>query len=58
MEWIDYREALTRGLWLMAVLAIAGVAIGLALPKGVVPAPWYVTNTAVGSCLLYTSRCV
>lgn len=48
MEWIDYREALTRGLWLIAVLGIAGLVVGFLLPKGVVH-PQYVTTTSVGA---------
>jgi succinoglycan biosynthesis transport protein ExoP len=48
MEWTDYREALTRGLWLMAVLAVAGLVVGVLLPKGVVH-PMYVTTTSVGA---------
>jgi capsular polysaccharide biosynthesis protein len=48
MEWIDYREALTRGLWLIAVLGIAGLVVGFLIPKGAVY-PQYVTTTAVGA---------
>jgi capsular polysaccharide biosynthesis protein len=48
MEWTDYREALTRGLWLIAVLAVAGLVVGVLLPKGVVH-PMYLTTTSVGA---------
>jgi hypothetical protein len=48
MEWTDYREALTRGLWLMALLAVAGLLIGVFLPKTTVH-PFWITNTSVGA---------
>ena len=48
MEWTDYREALTRGLWLIAVLAVAGLVVGVLAPKGEVH-PMYVTTTSVGA---------
>ena len=48
MEWTDYRDALVRGLWLVAVLAIVGAGVGLLLPKTVVHPDW-VTTTSVGA---------
>ena len=48
MESIDYREALTRGLWLIAVLGIVGLVVGLLIPKGTVH-PQYLTYTSVGA---------
>jgi hypothetical protein len=48
MEWTDYRDALVRGLWLIAVLGIIGAGVGLLLPKTVVHPDW-VTNTSVGA---------
>jgi capsular polysaccharide biosynthesis protein len=48
MEWIDYREALSRGLWIIAVLGIAGLVVGFVIPKGAVQ-PEYVTITSVGA---------
>ncbi len=48
MEWTDYRDALVRGLWLVAVLGIVGAGVGLLLPKTVVHPDW-VTTTSVGA---------
>ena len=48
MEWSDYRQALARGWWLMVVLSIAGLAVGVLLPKTVTQ-PQYVTVTSIGA---------
>jgi capsular polysaccharide biosynthesis protein len=54
MEWIDYRDALFRNLWLIAVLGIAGLTVGLLLPKSALISksaeqPLYTTITTVGA---------
>jgi succinoglycan biosynthesis transport protein ExoP len=48
MEWIDYREALSRSWWIIALLGIAGLVVGFAIPNSAV-VPQYNTITSVGA---------
>jgi capsular polysaccharide biosynthesis protein len=49
MEWSDYRQALARGWWLIVVFGIAGLAVGVLLPKATVTPPQWLTTTSIGA---------